>query len=1329
MVDYTIDPTGLPDIGPISGDDQRTLGGYVGRAAVRMAGAPTGLYAFASDVLKGAANATVAQDGDGVLKSAGRAYLKYMTPAGLLQGSGFDGLPGADAASDITDSIDKAGDEFGNKLAGRTLQPGLVNGNPLIDKVGTAIDTVGSLLPITGGPIMDGFKALKNINTGIKAIDKTVPIAAEIAAFTTPLIPTDSARAVIAGNALIGGAVQVADDVLSQPAPNNKAPDPAFDAVIDDFMKGTNKGFDQLDQHSSLGSDIAVDGVGKVSDVHDAVKPVQADILGVIPDEYKGWAAAAFGIGVAAGSAWMHRDVVRGKSLEWLGGKAFSSDTKLDFLTKPDDTNLSVADVAKTQAVNAATPLMRNSSDPEHMQALFENVGAAKDVHFTSLLDDGKFANSRITLNAPMSEFVDNMRNVISADPAKLQSFKDTANAIDELGNRNRAWLQDVSPPGLRGVAVDNPRVTAGYNSFLGSGGDELKYAFNMNDVKYGDLSSVVKNGLADPDVKSAIDAYTDITNKALQYRVEQGANTLREYNDMMKAHPQYFPTRQEASHMAPRVLSEGAGRLAPGDPVKELFPYLEQTVREVAESKLRTAFIMEAKANNASFIGKELPRDSKNVKNMDKVVSYRDYDANPKLIEVSDPMVRYALSPGAGSAAIRLSRGVTGAITRILGFPSRVLETTTTHPLTALIGSPFSPVAMTYGIGAVSANKQKGMVAGWADKWLQDHGAAGWRGDPTFAAQTLMQAGANVTAKLAMYGGTALSTIPHGSWLSKSMAGSTLDKLGQAMSNHYKASMLYETKQQGLHGGAHWMNQAATYTMKDLENALTPATRASEGWKAVSNFIWDLSRAVADAPQVSYYKQNKGRINQELLTTRARNVMGDPSKTGLGTSAFGAGAIQSTAILPWGGVTLQTFSRLLESARDNPVGTALAITNLVAIPSVLASNWNVRLGSEYVDYQHNVRTPDKVAGSIYVGIPGRPPEEGLEIPIDQPVRPFKVLTDTVWGHLHGLYDGSVFKQGNENLRKAMADGVATRYGIWGDAMHSAVSQILPAVPPVLNMINAAAGQEQIQSMVMPGQNIPDKNKNAGASDSTSHTIDNKWFGYPVSANLEATMQNTMGQVGQAIYEMLTAHFQGKKDGLTASDQFSDYQDRFWMRLGNATREVSGLWGHAATLSPSQEASAKTLTEQMDGMRKLDAASVKLRGLNGNGDLLSGAKGRQIDVLAGSGPVKFADQQMQALAFDAQRFVSVYDRQFSGRLKDLYEQRASILSSEKVAPDTKQTMMNDNAKQIVDVNRQALSALEQWKWNVSKAYNRDIDPRKMQLDQPITQFKPLLAGP
>lgn len=1338
MADYTIDPSSLdaleqasvqPGIRLPTRQDLKTIAGYGGKLLADIPAMPGTVYGLASDAL----NAIVKRS---PIAAAISGDSSPVTDAIANKGPDVS-LPGAQAAKDFSQSVDTSAKGFGDFIAGQKLNPGLITDNSLADKFGTALDIAGGLIPITGGPIKNMFEAAKTIKTGIAVIDRTVPAAASIAQFMTPLVPADSARGVIAGNAVIGGGLQLASDALSQPDPNNKAPTPEFQAAMDQFIQGTNDAHAKLDTVSSDHAAKAIDGVGQVSnevaDVNQQNEfqkfvnglPTDHHVVqaGFNLEDHKSLAAAATAIAVAGGVAYLHRDVIRGASLRFLGGKDFSKDAALDFVTKPDATSLSVADVAKSQAVNAATPLMRNTVDPEHMQALFENVGAAKDVHFTSLIENGSFANSRIKLNQPMSEFVDYMRDNIGSDPAKHQLFQDTANALSEQMNRNRMWLADNGTTVQNRMPANSPTITAQYRAYIARGGDG--YAFHQSGVPYADLESTIRTGLADTGVKQAVDMYTDITKKALQYRVEQGANTLREYNDLIKAHPQYFPTRQAGSHMAPLDLTQDAGRAAQGDPIKELMPYLEQTVRNVAEEKLRTAFIAEAKSNNASFLGKELPVNSKNVVNNDKMVQYRDANANPRMIEITDPMVRASLAPGAGSGMIRLNQGAL----RVLSAPSRIMETLTTHPLTAVVGSPFAVGNAMYGSTATLINRQKGMRAGWIDGFLQDHPIGplkGLRGDPTFYAQVAAQAGSSFLARLAQYGGKAIENAAHTSWIAPSLGQSTLAKIGAAMSSQYKASMLHELETQGLHGGATAMGRAQTYTLRDLENSLTPATRLSEGWKATSNFAWDLFRAIGDAPQAAYYKQNKGRMSQELLTTRVRNVMGDPSKAGLGTSEFGKAALGGVILHPWGSVTLQSLSKLIESTIQNPKGTAAAITISIGIPSILTTLWNMRQGPEYIDYQHNRRTPDQVAGSMYFAIPGRPPEEGLEWRVDQPMRPFKVLVDTLFGHLYGFHDNSIFKPENEFLRRALADGVATRYGIWGDAMKSALDQVLPAVPTAVNLVGNIAAGTNSRGYISGFQQLQDKNKNAGASDSTSHVIDNKWFGYPISANMEATLTNTGGQIGQAIYEMLTAHFQGQKDGLTTHDQWSDYQDRFGMRLGQSAREVSGIWGHAATLSPSQESSAKALTEQMQGMRKLDAASQKLRGLSGSGDLMSGAKGREINSLAGEGPAKFADQQMMALAYDAQRFVSVYDRQFSGRLKDLNEQRSSILSSEKVAPDVKRTMMNDNARQIVDVNRAALSALEQWKWRVSKAYNRNIDPSNIKLDQPIDQFKSLL---
>lgn len=1373
MADYVIDPNNLPsldtiaDAGPTGRANARVLGGYVGMGLAEIPALPTTIYNMAAKALK-----LVPQGMPiiGPIASTARA-------AGLDEQGNF---PGEQAASEISDSIHQNAKAWGSKLAGRELEPGLLSDNSAIDKVGTVLNIGTNMIPVGGGPLKTGFEALKNISTGIKAVDKTVPAIAEAASFLSPFVPTNSPKALIAANLGIGGTIQGAIDLAAPP----KTVDPDLNAAVEQFKQQWGTVNTVLDEEAKANTDKSTDGVGAAFDAKndgvlqaaiDEFKAVDwsnpADVetkkqkvitAGVADlEDYKGAAMGVAAIGILAGLAGIKRGVVHERMLEWIGGKEFSKAAREDAVSKPNATNLSKTDTFIAQTTDAFTPVKRESLKPEEMGARAERIASAWNVQSTSLLEDGAIANANVRLSRPLSEFVRDMQDKLAVDPVKLQLFRDAANAGAESNNRIRMWLENEKPVGIANRNVDNLNTIKEYESWLARerakiipgtattqaelAALEMKNSFHGRDPatntvpSFGDLSAIRRKAAADPIVGPLLDEYKQITQKVgLDYRLEKGLLTKKEYSDLKNMHPDYFPVRIDGKHMSALELSRTGGRLHRGDTIKELFPYLKETVTDVAHEEFKRAAIMELierRAKGSNSARELLGRDdvySKNHYNADKMVAYRNYKGEARMIEIRDPTYRAAMQGGAGGAAMRFNHG----FVRVLSAPSRVLEQLTTGPVTAFLGSPFAMANAAYGSVATLINRPAGTVAGVIDKLIQDTGIfgknknginRGFRGDPTFYAQVAWQMLPNVTAVLAKNGAAAIDSVMRNhSWMGSSVGAGTLDAMSKSMSNYYKASMVHALEARGLHGGATPMARDTMPTMADLEASLNATTRLSKGWTVTRDFIHDVLGAVGNAPQSAFFKQNKGRMSEGLLTSRTRNVMGDPAKTGLGTSGLGKVAIDSTLVLPWGGVTVQSFSRFAHAIRTNPVGTAGAIFTTVAVPTIAIHNWNAALGPEYVNYEHNVRTPDQVSGSHYIGIPGRPPEEGLEIRIDQLMRPFKVLASTLYAGQTGMIDGSIFKPENADLHEAAINGLDTRYGLWGDAMKSGVSQILPAVPPAINAAANLMGADITFRSFMDSPVRISENKAAGATDSTAKYTDAKFLGFDISARTEAIFSTLGGQVGRAILNTIESAQQGTKDGLSLGDKAKDFGDRWMMNLDQSTREVSGLWGRSATISPSQEAASKKLQGDMEGLKKLSAAAQKLKSLHGSGDIAVGPKGREADALAGSGPVQFKDQAMFNLAHSAQRFVSQYNRIYAGEIKDLYEQRTSIMSSEKVSPTVKQTMVNDVSKKIVEVNRRGLSAVQQWQWQNSKAFGRNIDLRKIQLDEPITQFKSLL---
>lgn len=1377
MVDYTIDPSRLAelDISPFGRKNQDVMGGYVGKNLAALPALPTSIYSLAA------------------------MGVRHMPASFPILGPTFAGLRaigtnpetglmyGEQGADEISEAINKNALDFGSKLAGSELTPGLVGDNSIINKVGTGIDIAMGAIPITGGPLFNIYQAAKNINTGIKTVDNTVPIIAEAASFLSPLAPTNFPKAVVAANAVLGGGITMATDTQGSPKPDEAS----VQAGIDKYIEQMSAVHQDVQDKVKAGVDTSVQGVGqalgaaKEADIERGVQNY-VKMMGSPFDPSTGKPPvikAGFDLGDYTNSMLAIGGVVLGgvvasklhnakvsKFLEFTGGKEFGQ--KSDTVSLPNASNLTLWETVKAQGIDAATPLMRESSNPDRIRMLFEDQTIASKVNFTTLLDDGTFAtpNSNVRLARPLRETEDDFKR---ASPSTREAVIRLMNNTSERDNRYRSFLGSKDRPGNLDpyLSVDNPQIEGAYNAWLYAQRSNVsnnpatyskqiadiegKHAFNFYDPANGigkiakDLDAQIRQDMANPDVAHLYNSYRDVTRKMMDYMLEQGAIPKKEHTDMIKKHPSFFPVRKDGKHLSALELSSNAGRLIRGDPLTELYPYIEEVVRSVANTKLKTAFVEDVMTRAArgdvratQLLGRtDIRIDQINDHNRDKLTIYRDSaTAKARTAEFRDPMVRYALSGDAGTAAIRMQEG----IMKWFFAPARLTEAVNTGPMTAFVGSPFAPIGAAYSTVGVLMNRPAGSAAGLADKLVQDLNllgrnssgiSRGFRGDPTFVGQVGVQMAMGITSILAKNAGAALENVVKSSWMQGHTSAASLDALGKSMSNYYKASTIGQMERAALQGGATPTVTRSAATMKDLENGLTWTAKGSAGWQVTRNFVHDILGAIGNAPQAAYYKQNKGRMPEEYLNTYTRNILGDPTKSGLGKSRLGIGIIGATGMSSWGNVAVQSVAALGEAAKKNPLGTTMALINTVALPTILITNWNATMGGlEAVRYQYLGRTADQTAGSNYVFIPGQPVENGLEWPIDQPVRWAKVMVDTLYGVQMGLKDGSLWNEKNKDMLDAFIDAAKTRYysGLSSDAMNSALGQVLPPIPSFVNWATAALGYEQIGRTYVdqPTRMIP--NKMAGASESTSKHIDNKWFGKSVSAEFEAIFNNIGGQVARAFSDTFTSTFQGAKEGLSSSDMWKDNlwsedRSRFGMRVDKSTRMVSGLWGAATTISPSQEAISKSLEEQRGGLMKLGAASNQLRSALGAGETMTGARNRGADVLTGPGPVPFKDKEMKELGHRAEYFLNHYNIYYAGRLKSLYNERNSAQSSEKLTPKMKQQMVNGISREITAMNEKALSAVEQWKWQNSKLYNRDIDLRRIDLEKPIDQFKSLLV--
>ena len=179
-------------------------------------------------------------------------------------------------------------------------------------------------------------------------------------------------------------------------------------------------------------------------------------------------------------------------------------------------------------------------------------------------------------------------------------------------------------------------------------------------------------------------------------------------------------------------------------------------------------------------------------------------------------------------------------------------------------------------------------------------------------------------------------------------------------------------------------------------------------GYEPVKNIISmfvSLYDSVLDAPRFAAFEKNlKKGLSEEQSAAAARNLVGDTSRSGKQYLADGSAirgdtvdqGLQSLLVnnshmmnsflqegSPFVNPMIQGTRRVIEAFKEDPSGTMLRAWLYVGLPTMASYAWNELLGKEYNNYAMDNRSASDIAmRPMYIGVPGKPPEEGIEIDI-----------------------------------------------------------------------------------------------------------------------------------------------------------------------------------------------------------------------------------------------------------------------------------------------------------------------------------------------------------
>jgi hypothetical protein len=172
----------------------------------------------------------------------------------------------------------------------------------------------------------------------------------------------------------------------------------------------------------------------------------------------------------------------------------------------------------------------------------------------------------------------------------------------------------------------------------------------------------------------------------------------------------------------------------------------------------------------------------------------------------------------------------------------------------------------------------------------------------------------------------------------------------------------------------------------------------AISGWKLMIDSIHNSGKYSFIARNVKAGKKTP----REIIST-ARELTGNPTKGGqsyaegrplrldpmkpglastIAPRLVGPLAEAGRLYVPWFNPAIQGIRRFGQSYIDNPYRFTTRMWAYVGLPAATGYFWNAALGPDYIKHQMERRSDYQKTMNLYVGLPGLPPEQGLEIPL-----------------------------------------------------------------------------------------------------------------------------------------------------------------------------------------------------------------------------------------------------------------------------------------------------------------------------------------------------------
>jgi hypothetical protein len=515
------------------------------------------------------------------------------------------------------------------------------------------------------------------------------------------------------------------------------------------------------------------------------------------------------------------------------------------------------------------------------------------------------------------------------------------------------------------------------------------------------------------------------------------------------------------------------------------------------------------------------------------------------------------------------------------------------------------------------------------------------------------------------------------------------------------------------------------------------------EASKTGYSFVDDIMHAISSGPSVLSMKMNKNLLTDPAQAWKVeafiRNSSGDPGKSGAFRSANNKTGISKEAdfvgTTPFGNVTYQALTRLFESARRDPMRLAVGAYMTVIMPQQMATLWNSSLGQEYTDWEFYQRGASRIASHIYIGLPGKAPQEGLEVAVEPTFRPFKWAGQALAGLYFGIFNGEIHKEGNTDMRLAKDEMIWHREApsfSHGNVFREAVTQsILPSPIPALAATVGHFGGKLDSYLDLADPKVAKESKDQGFIEGSQTNPAGRLFGSFTPTHVEEIMSALGGSGLKTAYNMLSgikADVAGDPARGVAPKSVMDavtYQAQGWaQRAGDTT--VGQLFGTRRPTYPGQEASKFVVQAKLTALTEITDAFNASTQKGSPKEFGTRNTGKEAPI--GVGARQPQDQQTAQFAYDAKNVLTGM-AQYKEQLNLAYKQYGSIKADSTIPMDKKRILMEEQAQRVIDTNRRMLVDLQRQEAALSIKYGRPVSFENYDKDKPFSQqtWKPRWA--